>query len=128
MNRRTLAAWLLAFAGVALLPLLGSCGGAMQTRRPDDQPDPLADLDAQEARLRQAQQELEQAGPACELRCHAGDSICDAARRICAIAGDLGDERSALRCQNAQGACTQASEQLSACACEGDAPDAGRVK
>jgi hypothetical protein len=115
--------------GLAALPFLASCGGAMSPdRRQDTRPDPLADLDAQEARLRAAQQELEQAGPACETRCHAGSSICDAARRICVIAGELGDARSQTRCASAQSACTEAGTQLSACHCEEDAPDAGRVK
>lgn len=120
--------WLVPALGLCALPFLASCGAATSEQRPDARLDPLADLDAQEARLRAAQQELEQAGPACETRCHAGSSICDAARRICAIAGDLGDERSHARCEHAQGSCMEANEQLTACHCTQDVPDAGRVK
>lgn len=110
-----------------LLPPLTSCGAAMPSPRSEPRQDPQRELDEQEARLRQAQQALEEAGAACEQRCRAGGSLCDAARRICDIAGELGDDRSHARCETAQASCTQANERLSACACEPDAPDAGRA-
>ncbi len=110
------------------LPLVTSCGGATMSRREDARPDPQREMDEQEARLHAAEQALEQAGPACDERCHAGGSICDAARRICELASELGDDRSAGRCQTASASCTEANDQLTACHCAHDAPDAGRVK
>lgn len=118
--------------GLALLPLVTSCGGAMTQQRPEqrEEPrqDPAREMDAQEARLEQARQELEQAGPECANRCRAGTSICDAARRICVLADELGDERSHGRCQRAEASCSDATTRVSECHCEPVDTDAGRAK
>jgi hypothetical protein len=116
------------FLGLFALPFVTSCGGATMAQRPEARPDPQAEMDEQEARLHEALQSLEQAGPACDERCHAGGSICDAARRICELASELGDDRSQGRCASASASCMEANGQLSACHCVHDVPDAGRVK
>lgn len=117
----------LVFALVAL-PFVASCGAMSPEQRPDARPDPALEMDEQEARLRDARDELQRAGQACEAQCHAGASICDAARRICALASDLGDDRSHARCESASASCLEANQSLTACHCEHDVPDAGRVK
>jgi len=114
--------------GLLALPWVTSCGAATTAQRHDARPDPHHEMDEQEARLHEARQALEEAGPVCEQRCHAGASICDAARRICELASELGDDRSHARCESASASCTDANQELAACRCVQDAPDAGRVK
>ncbi len=117
----------LVFALVAL-PFVASCGAVTPERRADVRPDPAVEMDEQEARLRQARDELQRAGQPCESQCHAGASICDAARRICDLASELGDDRSHARCESASASCLEANQSLTACHCAHDVPDAGRVK
>lgn len=114
---------------VLALPFMASCGGSIApSQRTDARPDPQHEMDDQEARLRAAEQQLQEGGPACEQRCQAGGSICDAARRICEIASELDDDRSHARCEHASASCLEANDELSACQCTHDVPDAGRAK
>ncbi|MFO0684594.1 MAG: hypothetical protein U0234_21240 [Sandaracinus sp.] len=125
MKRRIgLTLFALALAG---MPFAAGCGGAMAERREEPQPDARAQMNEQEARLRAAQQELEEAGPACEGRCRASTSICDAAHRICQLASDLGDETSRARCARADASCSDATTATTECACTPASEDAGRV-
>jgi hypothetical protein len=124
MNRFATYLWAL---GLLALPFVTSCGGATVSQRPDARPDAQREMQAQEERLHDAELALDEAGAPCEQRCHAGGSICDAARHICEIARDLGDERSAERCTRAESSCTEASARIAECHCDADAADAGQA-
>jgi hypothetical protein len=100
----------------------------MAERRREPTQDPHAQLDAEEARLHDAEEQLRELDlAACPDRCRASASICDAASRICSLAADLGDETSAGRCQRARTSCDEASHATESCGCE-PARDAGVAK
>ena len=100
-----------------VVPFAAGCGGGMAERREEPRFEAERQLDEEEARLRAAQEELQQAGPACEGRCRASTSICDAAHRICALARDLPGQAPSARCERARLSCSEANDIVSECAC-----------
>lgn len=129
MNRHLVLSLCLALVSLtSVASLVSGCGGAMAERRREPTQDAHAQLDAEEARLHEAEEQLRQLDPAaCPDRCRASASICDAAGRICTLAADLGDEASAGRCQRARTSCDEASSATQSCGCE-PAQDAGVAK
>ncbi len=85
---------------------------------PDD-PAPASTSEPPRARRPADQEEDQERVSACSDNCRLSRAICHAARRICSIAGYLGDQDAAGRCKQARRDCKEArqakSEDCSGC-------------